>query len=172
MPWLKSVPLISIILVIITYATFGWMIAEESILWADYWDDQLDILAWDIKEQTILLLIHAVTLLAITITTLALTAPITLMTYFVGTWVQSEARSMVSMLLWSFLFVIALRWFNHFTTFLVLLSAAILGRIELRYVGLNKSQTLFLLTIICLGSFIGGACGYFYYNSIDLALFS
>ncbi|MFM1842886.1 MAG: hypothetical protein RLZZ490_1624 [Cyanobacteriota bacterium] len=165
MPWLKSIPIVSIALVIITYAVFGWSIAASSIVWTQELHEQLKALEWVVEEQTILLLIHGFALLAITLTTLALTAPITLMTYFVGSWVQSEARSMVSMVLWSFLFVIALRWFNHFTTFLVLLCAAILGRIELRYVGLNQTQALSLLTLICLASFSGGAYGYFHYHS-------
>ena len=169
MPWLKSIPVVSIALVIITYAVFGWSIAAASVVWTDQLHDQLKAVEWVVEERTILLLIHGFALLAITITTLALTAPITLMTYFVGSWVQSEARSMVSMVLWSFLFVIALRWFNHFTTFLVLLCAAILGRIELRYVGLNQTQTLSLLTLICLAGFSGGAYGYFHYHSFPFS---
>jgi hypothetical protein len=91
------------------------------------------------------------------------------MTYFVGVWVEGEARSVVSMVLWSLLFVVALRWFNHFTTFLVLLCAAILGRIELRYLGLNQTQTLSLLTVICLAGFSGGAYGYFHYNGFPFS---
>ncbi|MEB3159862.1 MAG: hypothetical protein VKL20_00235 [Synechocystis sp.] len=169
MPWLKSIPLVSIALVIITYAAFGWSTASASVIWTEQWHEQLQALEWNVEEQTILLFIHGFALLAITLITLALTAPITLMTYFVGSWVQSEARSMVSMVLWSFLFVIALRWFNHFTTFLVLLCAAILGRIELRYVGLNQTHTLLLLTVICLAGFSGGAYAYFYYNSFPFS---
>ena len=165
MPWLKSIPFVSIALVIITYGVFGWSIASASVPWAEQLHDQLHAVEWDLEEQTIILLIHGFALFAITLTTLALTAPITLMTYFVGSWVQSEARSMVSMVLWSFLFVIALRWFNHFTTFLVLLCAAILGRIELRYVGLNQTQTLLLLSLICVTAFSGGAYSYFYFNT-------
>ena len=170
MPWLKSIPVVSIALVIITYAAVGWSTASASIVWTEQLHGQLQAVEWNIEEKTLLLLIHGFALLAITLITLALTAPITLMTYFVGSWVQSEARSMVSMVLWSFLFVIALRWFNYFTTFLVLLCAAILGRIELRYVGLNQTQTLSLLTLICLVSFSGGAYGYFRYHSFPFFL--
>lgn len=167
MLWFKSVPLVSIALVMITYGAFGWSTASASLPWVDLLHDQLHVFAWDVKEQTILLFIHGLALLAITIATLALTAPITLMTYFVGTWVRSEARSVVSMLLWSFLFVIALRWFNYFISFLVLLCAGILGRIELRYAGLNQTVALFLLTLICVGSFSGGAFSYFHWHPLS-----
>jgi hypothetical protein len=167
MPRLKSLPFVSIALVIITYGVFGWSVASASVPWAEQLHDQLHVFEWDLEEETILLLIHGFALFAITLTTLALTAPITLMTYFVGVWVQAEVRSMVSILLWSFLFVVALRWFNHFTTFLVLLCAAILGRIELRYVGLNQTQTLMLLSVICMAGFSGGAYSYFHFNAVS-----
>jgi hypothetical protein len=167
MPRLKSIPFVSIALVIITYGVFGWSIASASVPWSEQLHDQLHVFEWDLEEKTILLLIHGFALFAITLTTLALTAPITLMTYFVGVWVQAEVRSMVSILLWSFMFVVALRWFNHFTTFLVLLCAAILGRIELRYVGLNQTQTLMLLSLICITGFSGGAYSYFHFNAFS-----
>ena len=164
MPWLKSVPLISIVLVMITYGVFGWSMAETTLPWVHLVHDQLHVFAWDVKEQTILIVIHGFALLAITIATLALTAPITLMTYFVGSWVQSEARSIISMVLWSFLFVVALRWFNYFINLFMLLSAAILGRMELRYTGLNQTVSLCLLTLICVGSFSGGVLSYFHWH--------
>jgi hypothetical protein len=57
-----------------------------------------------------------------------------------------------------------LHWFNLFVEFLVLLSSAILGRIELRSAGFNRLQTLGVLTLICLVSFGGGVYGYFHFN--------
>jgi hypothetical protein len=46
---------------------------------------------------------------------------------------------------------------------LVLLSAAILGRLELRYIGYSRSQTIGILTIMGLIGFGSGAMSYFYY---------
>ena len=168
MPWfrLKPLPVTSITLVILTYAVFGWSFAEDSIHWSKILEVNVDQLLWDVDQSTMLFLIHAFALFAITLITLALTAPITLMTYFVGTWLESEWESIISMVAWSFLFVIALRWFDHFTTFLVLLCAAILGRLELRYAGLGPNQALGMVTTICLTSFLGGALLFFYYHPL------
>jgi hypothetical protein len=41
-----------------------------------------------------------------------------------------------------------LRWFNFFVEFLVLVSSAILMRIELRSFGLNRTLSILLLTIL------------------------
>jgi hypothetical protein len=162
MRWLKSIPFLSIVLVIVTYAVFGWRLAETSVPWSMMFHEHLKGLRVDIDQRIILVFIHIFTLFIITLTTLALTTPITLMTYVVGSWAKSELRSVVSMVFWCLVFVVSLRWFNYFTSFLLLLSAAILGRIELRYVGLGQRQSLLLLALICISAFVGGVYGYFY----------
>jgi len=161
MPWLKSIPFLSVALVVITYITFGWRLAEASVPWSVAFHEHLKGLGLDVDQITVLVLIHLFTLFIITLTTLALTTPITLMTYVVGNWGKSELRSVVSMVFWCFIFVVALRWFNYFTSFLLLLSAAILGRIELRYAGFGQGQSLLLLVLICGSAFAGGVYGYF-----------
>ena len=169
MPWLKSIPFLSIALVIITYVAFGWRLAEASVPWSIMFHEHLKGLRVDVDQMTILALIHVFTLFIITLTTLALTTPITLMTYVVGSWAKSELRSMVSMVFWCFVFVVALRWFNYFTSFLLLLSAAILGRIELRYAGLGQGQSLLFLALICISAFAGGVYSYFHYYPLSFS---
>lgn len=163
MRWLKSIPFLSIALVIVTYAAFGWRLAEASVPWSIMFHEHLKGLRIDIDQRVILVLIHVFTLFIITLTTLALTTPITLMTYVAGNWAKSELKSMVSMVFWCLVFVVSLRWFNYFTSFLLLLSAAILGRIELRYIGLGQRQSLLLLALICISAFAGGVYSYFHY---------
>ena len=115
-----------------------------------------------------MLAIHLFAILIIVLTSLALTAPLTLMTLFVGSWMKSELQSIIAMIAWSFVLVLILRWFNIFIQFLVLLSAAILGRLELRYIGYTRSQTIGILTILGLIGFGSGAMGYFYYFDPDI----
>lgn len=163
MPWLKSIPFLSLALVIVAYVAFGWRLAEASVPWSTMFHEHLKGWQIELDQRTILALIHIFTLFIITLTTLALTTPITLMTYVVGNWAKSELRSMVSMVFWCFIFVVALRWFNYFTSFLLLLAAAILGRIELRNLGMGQGQSLLLLALICGSAFAGGVYSYFSY---------
>jgi hypothetical protein len=164
MAWLNLVPLLSTILLVITYAVFGWDIAAKSLGWSQILLEQFQSWQIGLEQEMLIAIIHALALMAIVLTSLALTAPVTLMTFFVGSWMKSEVQSIVSILLWSFLFVFVLHWFNLFVEFLVLLSSAILGRIELRSAGFNRLQTLGVLTLICLISFGGGVYGYFHFN--------
>ena len=164
MAWLNLIPLLSTGLLIITYAVFGWDIAAKSLGWSQILLEQSQHWHIGLEQEIFIVIIHALALMAIILTSLALTAPITLMTFFVGSWMQSEVRSIVSILIWSFLFVLVLRWFNLFIEFLVLLAAAILGRIEFRSAGFNSLQTLGILTLICLLSFGGGVYSYFHFN--------
>ena len=163
MPWLKTFPWLSLSVMLITYVVFGWHIAGASINWSHYLVVQTNGLGLGVKDESLMLAIHLFAILMIVLTSLALTAPLTLMTFFVGSWMKSELQSIIAMIAWSFLLVLILRWFNLFIQFLVLLSAAVLGRLELRYIGYSRSQTVWLLTILGLIGFGSGAMSYFYY---------
>ncbi|MGL5033507.1 MAG: hypothetical protein ACRC6M_06865 [Microcystaceae cyanobacterium] len=158
------IPIISLILLVIVYSLFGWDIASQSMAWSQLLLEQTESWKTGLQEENLIWGIHLLALSSIVITSLALTAPIALMTFFVGSCVKSEIQSAVSILIWSFIFVLVLRWFNFFVDFLVLISAAILGRLELRSMGLNRPVALALLTIICLASFSSGAYSYFHWN--------
>jgi hypothetical protein len=160
---LKTFPWLSLGVMLVTYGVFGWHIAAASINWSHSLAVEANGWGLSLKDDSLMIAIHLFAILMIVLTSLALTAPLTLMTFFVGSWIQSEMQSILSMIVWSFLLVIILRWFNFFIQFLVLLSAAILGRLELRYIGYSRSQTVFMLSILGLIGFGGGALGYFHY---------
>ncbi|MEB3250384.1 MAG: hypothetical protein ACKN9E_15285 [Microcystaceae cyanobacterium] len=161
MGWPTLIPFLSVALLIIAYLSFGWEVAGLSAAWSKQWLEEGLPLQVGLEEGTFIWTVHLLALLGIVLTSLALTAPVTLLTFFVGSWLKSEIKSMFSILLWSFLFVLMLRWFNFFVELLVLLASAMLGRVQLRSMGLNSSWTWFVVTVICLLSFSGGAYGYF-----------
>ncbi|MFM7438099.1 MAG: hypothetical protein ACKO2V_05770 [Snowella sp.] len=163
MTQLKTFPWLSLSIMLITYVVFGWHIAAVSINWSHSIVVQTNGLGLGLKDESLMLAIHLFAILIIVLTSLALTAPLTLMTFFVSSWIKSELQSIMAMIAWSFLLVLILRWFDVFIQFLVLLSAAILGRLELRYIGYSRSQTLGILTILGLIGFGSGAMSYFYY---------
>lgn len=158
------IPVLSLILLVVAYGLFGWHTASQSMAWSRLLLEETESWKTGLQEETLIWGIHLLALATIVITSLALTAPIALMTFFVGSCVKSEIQSAVSILVWSFIFVLMLRWFDFFANFLVLIAAAILGRLELRSLGLNRPIALCLLTIICLASFSSGAYSYFHWN--------
>jgi len=168
MTWLKTFPWLSLSIMLITYVVFGWHIAEASINWSHSLVIQTNGLGLGLKDESLMLAIHLFAILIIVLTSLALTAPLTLMTFFVSSWIKSELQSIVSMIVWSFVLDLILRWLNYFIQFSVLLSAAVLGRLELRYIGFSRSQTIGILTILGLIGFGSGAMSYFYYFDPDV----
>jgi hypothetical protein len=162
MAWLKTFPWLSLGVMLITYGVFGWHLAGASVVWSHSLAVEANGWGISVEDSFLVLAIHLFAILLIVVTSLALTTPFTLMTFFAGSWMKSEIKSIVSMIVWSFLLVVILRWFNFFVHFLVLFSAAILGRLELRYIGYSRSQTVFILSILGLMGFGAGALGYFY----------
>lgn len=164
MLWLKYVPVIAIFLLLVTYTAFGWHVASAGLAWSEPLSTQFKSWDVDLEQQSILWAIHILALLVIVLTSLALTAPIALMTFFVGSWARSEVQSIISMIVWSFVLVLMLRWFNYFVEFLVLICSAVLGRIELRNAGLNQPQAIFVLLSLCVASFGVGVYSYFHFG--------
>ncbi len=163
MLWLKTFPWLSLVIVIVTYGVFGWHIAALSAHWSHALVLQSRDWGLSIEDSGMMLIIHLLAILMIVVTSLALSAPLSLMTFVVGSSIRSEGQSILSMVLWSFIFVIILRWFNIFAHFLVLLSAALLGRLEFRYIGYTNIRTVFLLMLIGLVGFSIGALSYLYW---------
>jgi hypothetical protein len=163
---LPFLSIFSFLLLILAYGIFGWNVASASTIWSQSVLEQFQNWQLGLKEESIMAIIHFFALVAIVLTSLALTAPISLMTFFVGSWIKSFGQSIISMIIWSFLFVLMLRWLNYFAEFLVLLCSGILGRIELRQAGLGQFKALFILTLLCVFSFGGGVFGYFRWNHI------
>jgi hypothetical protein len=81
---------------------------------------------------------------------IALTAPVALVTVLVGSGLRSDTKALISMLVWSIIIVLIVRWFQYFVHLLVLFCAAILGRLELQRVGYNGWQVAAILFIGCL----------------------
>ena len=165
MLWLKYLPVISILLLLVTYTAFGWHVTSASLVWSEPLSAQFKSWDFDLEQQSILWGIHLLALLMIVLTSLALTAPIALMTFFVGSWARSEVQSMISMVFWSFVLVVMLRWFNYFVEFLVLICSAVLGRIELRNAGLSQSQAVLVLLALCIASFGVGVYSSFQFGT-------
>lgn len=163
MLWLKTLPWLSLLIIIVTYGVFGWHIASLSAQWSHALVLQSHDWGFKVEDSGMMLLIHLLAILMIVLTSLALSAPLSLMTFVVGTSIRSEGQSIISTVIWSFIFVVILRWFNIFAHFLVLISAALLGRLELRYIGYSNTRTVCLLMLIGLVGFSVGALSYLYW---------
>jgi hypothetical protein len=152
----KKLPWLSFCLVLLTYGIFGWAIAQSSISWSESIVEQGKTWELIIDDESAYIIIDLLGVGLILLIAIALTAPIALMTIFFGSWLTSETRAWISILAWAFATVFIIRWINYFIQFLVLVCAALLGRLEIQAAGYNNWQTFIILTLICLGGFGGG----------------
>lgn len=153
MAWLKKFPWLSLGVLLITYSVFGWFVSQakrELSLWLI---EQGQEWGWSLSETLASRIVYILGIDLILLITIALVAPVTLMTILFGSWLKSDIKAMVSILGWSFASVFILCWFDYFVRFLILLSSAILGRLELRIAGYNEWQTFMILTFVCLSGF-------------------
>lgn len=124
---IRNFPWLSLSLLLLTYSAFGWLLANLTDSW----------LVWVAAGSLALFL------------DLALTAPLTLVRIFLGTWIQTDKIAFLSIIFFSFGAVVILCWFEFFARILVLLSAGALARLDLQTAGYHKGQTLIILFTIC-----------------------
>jgi hypothetical protein len=156
MPGTKKFPWLSLLLVLLSYAVFGWFVAQASISWSEWIVEQGKEWGWLIEDESAYLIVELLGAGLILLIAIALAAPIALVTIFFGSWLKSETKAWISILGWAFAAVFIIRWITYFIRFLVLICAALLGRLELQSAGYNDWQTFVILALICLGGFSGG----------------
>lgn len=122
---------ISLALALVTYGVFGWICGVSPNNW--------------LQGGFLVLLIA-----------LLLIAPIKLLRICFSSWLQSDARAFISIIVLSFLCVVVLTWLEVFAQFFVLLSAGMLVRLDLQTAGFGEWQAFFSLVGMCLASFALG----------------
>lgn len=158
MAWLRlrKFPWFSLCLILVTYSIFGWYIAFSSTAWSHFLVVYSESWGWFLKEEVISVVLHVLAGVVILGITTALTGPVAFITLFLGSWFQSDTRAFISVLAWSFVFVLIICWLGFFLRILLLVCAAILGRIALQEAGYKDWITYIFLSLSCLMGFVGG----------------
>jgi hypothetical protein len=130
----NKAPWTSLLLLLFTYSIFGWLITasdSSGLLW---------------------LLGGAYTLLIAS----AMTAPWALLKGFYGSFLRSDSRAFVSVIVGAFVAVIFIHWIEIFIRILVLISASALARLDLQTTGYSKWQAFWILMVVSLTGFAIG----------------
>ncbi|MEA5508373.1 hypothetical protein VB715_01205 [Crocosphaera sp. UHCC 0190] len=167
---IKSIkfPFLSLGVVLLTYSTFGWYVGASVTTWTHWLVERGKTWGWFFEDQTVFLVLHIVAGCVVLLITSSLVAPVALVTILFGSGFKSDNRAIFAVLFWSFAVVFMLRWLGDFMRFLILLCAAILGKLELEKQNYPEWQVLSLLGVICLGGF---GLGLFSYYSLQGRLF-
>ncbi|MGJ3252603.1 MAG: hypothetical protein ACFE0J_15965 [Elainellaceae cyanobacterium] len=132
---MKQSPWLSLALLLAAYSTFSWFLHRSTVTW----------LVWALAA--VFALSQA----------LLLTAFSDGFRLIINSWLRSDAGYFTSVVVAAMLVAIAFVWINIFGYILVLVAAEMLARLDLQNAGLNRTQSLAVLTIT---SFAGLAVGW------------
>ncbi len=156
MVWLKKIPWISSFLLLLTYGVFGWIYSQWVVAEIER-GNLLGALENATEKSTLFGLgIFWVLLIATVIT-----APIALMTISITFSLKTEARIFLSILFGAFAFSLIIQEIGYFARFLVLLSAAMLMKLDLQLLGFKKWLSTLIVAIFCLLGFAGGILAFY-----------
>ncbi len=147
---------ISLILLVMTYGVFGWFYASWTIATIQE-QNLLD------QETTVAIFYGVGTILVLSIAVI-FTAAVSLMNISFNNWLKSDIRAFLSIFFGALAFAIIVQLFAYFTRFFVLLASAILVKLDLPTLGLNKWLSNLVLAIMSLGSFFGGMIAFNYWG--------
>lgn len=135
---MRQFPWVSFLLLFLACALFGWV-------------------ATTLSEATPVLILLGSFLLLMD---MGLTAPITLIDILFGSWLASDKRAFLTVLVLAFGFAIFLTWIHVFARLLVLLAAGTLFRLDLQRTQFTRWQALTILLLTCTLGYITGIASY------------
>lgn len=131
---LKKFPWVSLLLVLLSYSTLGWVISET----------KPDTFVWFGTGFAILLFICC------------LTNPWWKLTDFTSTFFKSSARTFLFAIVLAFVFFLIIAWYQVFLDTLLVVSASILARIDMQTNRLHVGKSFWLMSVV---SLVGLALG-------------
>jgi hypothetical protein len=142
------------------YGVFGWSIAHERLSWSDWLIARGDEMNWTLTSEWLEIIIYALAVVIVLSIALGLTLFSEQISVIFSSWVKTDTRAIFSILGWSLAIVFIFHKWAVFSRVLILLSATILGRLELQEAGYNRWQVFLILIFLCLGSFGLGIWAY------------
>jgi len=153
---LKKIPWLSIILLLLTYSSFGWIFARSISWWIQWFLENDSWFGLTLSEPVVFFTLKIIGLILVLFISLILTTPLRFFNYLFGTWLQSDTKALLSVLGFAFAAVLIACWLEQFVRLLILTSAAMLFRFELQRNGYPQWLRKLLLGSLSLISFLTG----------------
>jgi hypothetical protein len=138
---INRIPWIALGLLILSYGTLGWALS----------DIQAPLFAWLVLVLSLLLLVGT------------LTAPYSTLANYSSILLGSNTKTFVATVVGAFLFFMMLAWFKVFLDTLLIISSAILARIDFQSAGFTEGQAFIVTSIF---SILGVALGAFAHTGV------
>jgi hypothetical protein len=155
----RSSLVFSLLLLFLTYGAEGWLYGS----WIYELLKQESILN-NFVESARISILYGVAILGIALLVIMFTSPAFLLTVSLNSWLKSDARAILSILIGAFAFAIVIQRVDFFARFLVLVSAIFLGKLDLQLVGCSRWLCSLILILLCWFGFTGGILTFYEWN--------
>ncbi len=135
-------PWLSLLLLLVSYANFGRLLAESNVNWY----------VWGLATGLALLIAEA------------LASPWSLIRTVAIRWLKSDTRAFITVMASAFLAVAVLNWFHISAQGILLVTASALVRLDAQILGTSDLQAFFIvMSVSLLGLGLGWLWNYFLY---------
>lgn len=159
----KTTVWISTILLLMTYGVYGWIYGSWIVEILEIIEDE-NRLSQILDTQNSLAILYGIGAIWILAIALIFTVFVDLITINLDSWLKSDIRAFLIIFFGAFAFAIIVQRLDYFARFLILLASAILVKLDLRTMGLNKWLSQLILAIISVGSFFSGLIAFNYWG--------
>lgn len=161
MDFLKNLPRLSLLLLLLAYTILGWFVADSAAVWRNWlWTGFCADPGVRQLPACIFLTSPSFAWIAIPIPivllALALIHPITKIKSVFGNWLQTDAKAFLSVIAIAFFAVVLLTRSDLLAEGLGLIAPGLLARLELQLAGYNDWQSFGIIVAVCLTGYAMG----------------
>jgi hypothetical protein len=149
----------SLLMLLLTYGAEGFLYGS----WMQQFAQHESFLTSFI-ESTRVSILYGAALLGIMLLVVMFTSPVFLLTVGLSSWLKSDTRTLISVLLGAFAFAIIVQRVDYFGRLLVLVAAVFLGKLDLQLSGCNRWVCSLILILLCWFGFTGGILTFYQLN--------
>ena len=154
--WLHNIPWLSLALLWLSYAVFGWLVSKSIPFWIDWLSAEDQIFNGHLSASAIAWGVKVISAAFVLLLAIALIAPIRLIRFCFASWLRLDKKAFGSILFWAFLFVLCVSFLEKSLGLFLLIASGLLARLNLQTAGYNPWQSLFILAFVSLGGFVFG----------------
>jgi hypothetical protein len=161
-PWFSLV--LSLLLLLLTYGAEGLLYGawvQEFVRHESFLTNLIEI------ESARSNILYGAALLGIMLLVIVFTSPVFLLTVGLNSWLKSDTRTLISILLGAFFFAIIVQRVDYFARLLVLVAAVFLGKLDLQLAGCNRWVCSLILILLCWFGFTGGILTFYQLNLLN-----
>lgn len=149
---IRSSPLLSLVLLFITYIVLGWRLYINTFGWGLCYGQLFELtFSFRCKWWVLILTVALILLLAET-----LASPLSQMRKLISLAFQSDTRAFITLIVLAFFIALLIIWISFVAYILLLITTALRARLDMIMYGFKGWQAFFTLAIISLSGFLIG----------------